>query len=78
MPKNKDETISKEGAPIMNYSPLHLHIGWWHAWKKHVANAKAEPTNEGHQRAALIAQAYYVMYSAFYFTWRYDSDGRKR
>ena len=51
----------------MNSTPLHIHLSWWQAWRKQVRAAKADPKNEGYQRAALLAQGEYVMYQAQYF-----------
>jgi len=55
----------KEGG--MNGTPLHVHLGWWSAWRDHVRNMKKDPTNQGYQYAAQLAQMEYLCYSAQYF-----------
>lgn len=51
----------------MNGTPLHVHLGWWSAWRDHVRNMKKDPTNQGYQYAAQLAQMEYLCYSAQYF-----------
>lgn len=42
-----------------------ISYGWYEAWRNHVAIAKANPSQSvGYQRAAVIAQAEYVMWEA--------------
>lgn len=50
-------------------TPLHIHLGWFNAWRDMVRRAKANGNAEGYCRAAALAQSQYVMYSALYFAW---------
>lgn len=49
-------------------TPLHVHIGWWQSWRDLVRKIKQDPMCEMYQRAAVLAQAEYVMYAAQYFS----------
>ena len=42
------------------------HIAWFAVWRGHIAKAKEhQGNNDGYCRAAVIAQAQYVMFLAF-------------
>jgi hypothetical protein len=51
----------------MNFTPLHVHLGWWSAWREDVRQIKHDPTEKAYQYAAQIAQMEYVCYAAQYF-----------
>lgn len=47
---------------MIPFNPLATHVLWYQAWRKHVRAAKDHPeSSECYGRAALIAQAEYVM-----------------
>jgi len=48
-----------------------LSSGWFQAWRDRVRDAKAHPTDEGWQKAAVIAQGQFVMWLAI------EMQGRK-
>lgn len=46
---------------MLAYDPFSLHAMWYRNWRRHIANAKADPAQqEGYCKAAMISQTMYL------------------